>query len=163
MDTRTAIKKSLEMGAFISRAYVDDLTDEQLMLRPHPQCNHIKWQLGHLVTSEHRLINGVVPEAMPSLPPGFAENYTKDTAALDDPAKFDSKAELLRLAEQQRAATLAALDKQSDADLDKPSPEAVRSYAPTVGDVFLLQGSHWLMHAGQWVVLRRQLGKPALF
>jgi hypothetical protein len=25
-----------------------------------------------------------------------------------------------------------------------------------------MQGSHWMMHAGQWVIVRRNLGKPVL-
>jgi hypothetical protein len=29
--------------------------------------------------------------------------------------------------------------------------------------VFSMQGSHWMMHAGQWAVLRRKLGRPPLF
>ncbi|MEX0819769.1 MAG: DinB family protein, partial [Pirellulaceae bacterium] len=65
--------------------------------------------------------------------------------------------------QEQRAGTLAALAKLSDEDLDKPSPEAIQSYAPNVAAAFSMQGSHWLMHAGQWAVVRRQLGKPPLF
>ena len=49
------------------------------------------------------------------------------------------------------------------ADFDKAAPESMKDYAPTVGDAFLILGSHWLMHAGQWAVLRRKLGKPPLF
>lgn len=33
---------------------------------------------------------------------------------------------------------------------DKASPESMQGYAPTVGSVFSLIGSHWMMHAGQW-------------
>jgi len=163
MDSRAAIKNSLDTAKFVSMAYLEDLSDEQLMQRPHPQCNHIKWQLGHLIAAENQMINGVAPGAMPALPAGFNARYAKETAASNEPNAFDTKAELLRLFEQQRAAALAALDKQSDSDLDKESPEEMRSYAPTVGAVFNLLGGHWLMHAGQWAVLRRQLGKPPLF
>ena len=42
-----------------------------------------------------------------------------------------------------------ALDAVTDAELDVPSPESVRSFAPTVGSTFLLAGNHYLMHAGQ--------------
>ena len=48
-------------------------------------------------------------------------------------------------------------------DLDKPGPESMREYAPTVASVLMLLGSHWLMHAGQFVPIRRKLGKPPLF
>jgi hypothetical protein len=51
----------------------------------------------------------------------------------------------------------------SDEDLEKPSPEAMREYAPTVGSIFALQATHTMMHSGQWVVVRRQLGRAPLF
>ena len=51
----------------------------------------------------------------------------------------------------------------SDADFDQPGPEPMRAYCPTVGSVFTLQGTHWMMHAGQWAIVRRKLGKPPLF
>lgn len=163
MNTSQAIKGSINMGNLVCSGYVQDLTDEELMLRPHPGINHIKWQLGHLISSEHGMVNGVVPGSMPSLPEGFSEKYSKETAGSDDAAAFDSKEELLRLWNEQRAGTLAALEGLSEEDFDKPSPESMQAYAPTVGDAFNMQGSHWLMHAGQWVVVRRQLGKPPLF
>jgi hypothetical protein len=109
------------------------------------------------------MIEAVAPGSMPSLPAGFAERYTKETANSNDSAAFDTKERLLRVFEEQRAATLAALEKQSDASLDRPAPESMQSYAPTVGAAFSLQGGHWIMHAGQWAVIRRQLGRPPLF
>lgn len=61
---------------------------------------------------------------------------------------------------EQRAATLEALETIDDAKLDH---ETGISYAPTVAAAFEMQGSHWLMHAGQWAVIRRQLGRKPLF
>ncbi len=160
MDARQAIRCALEMAQFVATSYVNDLTDAELMLRPHPQCNHINWQLGHLIVSENRHINGVAGLPMPPLPEGFAEKYSKERATSDNPDDFSRKDELLRLAAEQRAGTLKALESLSDADLDKPTE---LHYAPTIGALISMQGSHWLMHAGQWVIVRRQLGKPALF
>lgn len=163
MNSCDAIQLAINMGDMISMAYLQDLTDEQMMQRPHPECNHLKWQIGHLIASERTMIEGVAPGSMPPLPEGFAERYSKETAKSDDPGAFDSKEELLRLYQEQRAGTLAALAKLSDEELDKPSPEAMQDYAPNVAAAFSMQGSHWLMHAGQWAVVRRQLGKPPLF
>lgn len=163
MNAREAIKLSIDSAMFISLEYLADLSDEDMLQRPHPDCNHIKWQIGHLISSEHQMVNGVSAGSMPELPDSFAERYTKETAASDDPAAFDSKDDLRQLLEVQRSATLQALAEQSDDDLGKPAPEEMQAYAPTVGDVFSLQGSHWMMHAGQWAVVRRQLGRPPLF
>lgn len=163
MNSRDAIKSAIDMGDMISMSYLQDLTDEQMMQRPHPECNHLKWQIGHLISSERMMIEGVSPGSMPALPEGFAERYSKETAKSDDASAFDTKEELLRVYQVQRAGTLAALAKLSEEELDNASPESMQSYAPNVASAFSMQGSHWLMHAGQWAVLRRQLGKPPLF
>jgi hypothetical protein len=101
--------------------------------------------------------------AAPALPEGFEAAYTRETAGLDDPAKFATKAEYLALMDQMKAASLAAVDATPEAELDNPGPESMREYAPTVGAVLMLLGAHWLMHAGQFVPIRRKLGKPVLF
>lgn len=163
MDTRAALKTGIDMAQFVAQAYLADLTDADMMHRPAPNCNHIKWQVGHLIVSEHQGLQSIAPGSMPSLPVGFADRYTKHTAGSDEPSAFDTKAELLRIAQEQRNGTLAALHRMTDAELDQISPEPIRSYAPTYGAVFSVQGSHWLMHAGQWAVVRRQLGHAPLF
>ena len=163
MDSRQALKAGIDMSRMVCNSYIDDLTDEDLMKRPHPDCNNINWQLGHLVSSDHNMVSGVLPGVMPDLPDGFAEKYTKETATGDDATAFCTKAELLEAANAQLTAAIAALQGLSDEDLDKPSPEPINQYAPTTGHVFELLGSHWMMHCGQWAVVRRQMGKPPLF
>lgn len=160
MNAAEAIKVSIDTGEFVSLAYLEDLTDAELLRRPHAGCNHVNWQVGHLIASEHMMIEQVAPGSMSALPAGFAEKYTKETAASDDAAKFATKDELMKIYKGQRAGTLAALAKETDANLDKATG---LEYAPTVAAMYSLQGSHWLMHAGQWAVLRRQLGRPPLF
>jgi hypothetical protein len=154
---------AIDMSNFVSQAYLADLTDDDLMHRPHPDCNHINWQVGHLILSEHQLVESVMPGCMPPLPEGFVDRYGKAAASCDDPASFDRKDTLLELMALQRQGTLAALARCSQDQLAQPAPEHVRSYAPTIGDVFSMQGGHWMMHAGQWAVARRQLGRPPLF
>jgi hypothetical protein len=160
MNAKDAIKISIDMGEKISLDYLKDLTDKELLHRPAKGANHINWQLGHLIESENQMGNMAVPGSMPPLPAGFGERYTKDTATSDDASKFLKKDELLKLFEEQRAATRKALDKSSEADLDKPTGQ---SWAPTVASLFSMAGTHWVMHAGQWAVVRRQLGRPPLF
>ena len=163
MNSREAIKLNLDLSGMVASTYLEDLTDEELMRRPHAGCNHIKWQLGHLIVSEHKIVETVVPSSMPSLPEGFADRYTTATASSDLATDFDSKADLLALAASLRTATLTTLDSLSDEALDQPSPEPVRAYAPSVGAAFSMQGGNWLMHAGQWAVVRRQLGREPIF
>lgn len=163
MNAREAIRNSINGIQFIVTHYLDDLTDSELFVRPVPGANHIAWQLGHLIHSEHMMVETAFPGSMPPLPAGFSEKYTPETAMLDEPSAFHTKAEYLRLHAEQRAATLMKLEQLTDGDLDQPAPEAFRSYLNNIGDLFSIQGNHALMHAGQWAVVRRKLGRKPLF
>jgi len=160
MDAKEALKLPIATGQMISTAYLGDLTDEELMHRPCEGGNHINWQLGHLLVAEHGMIEQAVPGSMPPLPEGFAEKYAKETSTSDDASAFLTKAELMEIFEKQRAGTMAALESIDPADLDR---ETGVEYAPKVANLFEMQGTHWVMHAGQWAVIRRQLGRPPLF
>lgn len=163
MNSSQAIKLNIDMAQMCCNMYLDDLTDEDLLQRPTKGCNHINWQIGHLVSSDHNMVSAVVPGKMPPLPEGFADKYTKETAKSDNASDFCTKAELLAAASEQLTAVVSALAALSDADLDAATPEPINAYAPTVGALFSMLGSHWMMHSGQWVVVRRQLGRPPLF
>ncbi len=102
-------------------------------------------------------------QKVPELPAGFEAAHNKETAAVDDPAKFAAKAEYLRLMDEMKAASLAAVEATSESGLDAPGPEPMRARMPTVGSVLMMLGSHWLVHAGQLVPIRRKLGKPVRF
>ena len=162
MSVASHVKTSLNLPTFVVQAYLQDLADDQLLIRPHRDANHIAWQLGHLIVSEHSLNNMVCPDSMPPLPDGFAEKHGRETASSDEQSDFCTKDEYLKLMEEQRAATLALLDQLSDEELEQPAPEKIQQFGATVGAVIGGQAAHWMMHAGQWGILRRQLGKEAM-
>lgn len=159
MDAIAAIKGNLETAEMVGMAYLGDLSDSELMERPHPACNHINWQVGHLICSEHQMISGLSADAMPALPAGFAAKYEKGTAGSDDPSQFATKAELLQVYHAQRAGTLAVLAASTPDELEAPTGV---SYAPTRGAMLSMQANHWLMHCGQWVIVRRNHDKPVM-
>ena len=162
MSLKNHIRWLIEQSHWITMAYVQDLADADLLLRPVPGMNHIAWQLGHLITGSKMMLGGL-GQPGPALPAGFEDNYTKETAQSDDPAKFATKEVYLDLAAKTKAASLAALDAIPESKLDDPGPEQMREYAPTVAAVLTILGTHWLMHSGQFVAVRRKLGKPPLF
>lgn len=164
MNVKDALRSLLKGNHHMVKMYLADLSDEDLLVRPVPGANHIAWQLGHLIYGEAAGFQPLIPGAKPvALPAGFAELYGKDGATNDDPGAFLKKAAYLELAGQAREATLAALENLSEADLDQPITGRMASIAPTVGALLLLTGNHDMMHAGQWTVVRRKLGKPVLF
>jgi hypothetical protein len=162
MHSKDAILGTFAFGGRIVERYLADLSDADLLLRPVAGQNHIAWQLGHLIASERRMMEGIKPGTSPDLPGDFeAAHGPEDTATKsDDPERFLTKDQYLALMKAQRDATRAALEALSDAELDTPAPESLRTMAPTVGTVFLLAGNHVLMHVGQFVSVRRMLNKP---
>jgi len=162
MNAKEVIRQVIELSHMVTRFYVDDLTDAELVVRSVPGTNHIAWQLGHLIGGTHEMLKGLGHE-VPALPDGFAAAHGKEAATSDDPARFRKQAEYLVLVDQVKAASLAAVDATPENGLDQPGPDSMREYAPTVASVLTLLGTHWLMHAGQFVPIRRKLGKPALF
>ncbi len=162
MQAKDAMKQLVEFCHLLTQMYVGDLDQADLFVRSVPGSNHIAWQMGHLIAGNRQMLADLGHQA-PALPASWDAAYTKETAGIDDPARFASKAEYLALAEQMKQATLVAIDATPDAVLENPGPESMREYAPTVASVLMLMGTHWLMHAGQFVPIRRKLGKPAMF
>lgn len=159
MKTNEAIKNTYQTAQMVCGAYLSDLTDAEAMRRPHPGCNHINWQVGHIVASENKMGNAVVSGSLPELPDGFSDRYSQESAANDNAADFVPFTELMAIAKTQGDAVLKMIDGLSDDQFDHPGPEEMQAFAPTMGALCNMMGNHWLMHAGQWVVVRRELGR----
>lgn len=160
MNTKQAITSTMDISLMVLKQYVGDLSDAELMQRPGPGCNHLAWQLGHLISSECGLLESLAPGAAPELPAGFKDTHEKENAVSDNPKDFCTKQQYVDLLDKVNAATRTALEKVSDADLDKPAPENFRAMFPTAGQIWILIATHPLMHAGQFVPVRRALNKP---
>lgn len=137
-----------------------DFSDPDMLVRPVPNANHATWNVGHLLASDTRLIHAVRPNAIPDLPAGLAEKFTKETASLD--SGFPCKADLLALYDKQRTAIANWARTLPDADLDTKTPEFMQRFAPTLGALLYFMPTHLAMHLGQLQVIRRKLNKPIL-
>src|SRR5687767_9620208 len=154
---------TLMFNARLVKMTLGDFSDADMLVRPVPSANHATWQLGHMLASETRMINGMKPGAGAALPDGFLERFNGKTTSVDDPARLATKAQLLELLDKVRAASIQFVQALTIDDLPKPGPEQIRQLAPTVGDVVQLIPNHASMHIGQIQVIRRRLGKPVLF
>ncbi|PHR97934.1 MAG: hypothetical protein COA78_26800 [Blastopirellula sp.] len=162
MNAQDAIRTTLETSNMVLTSYFSDMSDADLMQRPGKGCNHLAWQLGHLIASECQLLESVAPGAAAELPEGFADQHSKETCGSDDASKFCTKEKYTELLEKVQAATKTALAATSEADLDAPAPEKFREMFPTAGHIYVLIATHGMMHAGQFVPVRRALDKPIL-
>ena len=162
MLAKDVLKATLQTSNMVLSSYVSDLSDQELLVRPGKGCNHLAWQLGHLISSHNQLLDSVRPGKSVPLPEGFAEAHAKENASVDDPSKFFSRDQYVDLLKQQEQATMAAWDEMTAEQFDADAPEFLRDMFPTVGHVCVLIATHSLMHAGQFVPVRRSLGKPVV-
>jgi len=160
MTAKESIGWLLKANQAMVKKYLSDLSDADLLVRPVPSANHIAWQLGHLINAEAEFFGRkILGSNAPKLPAGFAEKHGKENHQAEN--GFLSKDEYIKHFDATRAATLARLNELTDADLDKPS--GWNQMAPTIGSVFSMVANHDMMHAGQFTVVRRKLGKPVWF
>ena len=125
--------------------------------------NHIAWQLGHLIAAERRFVEMIKPGSCPPLPEGFDEAHTKETTTIDDPVEVLFAGRSTRSSGRPSARRpWRVLDGVPESELDKTDPEKYPEWAPTVAALLAMSGTHALMHCGQFVAVRRQLGKPVV-
>ena len=163
MTAQEALQGQLKSTEHILSRLVADLSDADLLVRPVDKANTIAWQLGHLIVAEHSMGKQIPGAHYPELPAGFAEEHAMEKTTAD-PAKggFCKKTEYVDLFNKTRAASIAAVGKLTDADLDKPTSGNMAKFVPTVASLVTLLANHTLMHAGQFSVTRRKLDKPVV-
>src|SRR5436309_2622873 len=106
MNAKDVMMHNFGMADHILNSYLGDLGDSDLLLRPVEGQNHIAWQLGHLISSERKMVEGVKPGSSPPLPPGFDEAHNKEASTSSDTKGFLTKQQYLDLYKAQRAATV---------------------------------------------------------
>ena len=164
MRAAEVVKIALKSTQENLHMYLADVTDAELTVRPVPGANNIAWQLAHLCTAEGFLLGDQLPGVKyPEVPAAIASLGSDRTGKVDPPGGYASKAQYLECFDSLRAATIAAVDKIADADLDRPTTNMMAKYAPKLADLLLLTANHTLMHGGQFTVGRRALNKPVVF
>jgi hypothetical protein len=162
MSVKDAIRQTLDMSERVIGSYVKDLDDDAIRLRPLDGINPIAWQLGHLLSFERAMVEGIRPGSSPALPAGFDDAHSTASAKAKNDAGLLGLSDYQSLMSAQREVTKRVLDGLTDAELAAPAPERFRNFTPTARDGLNMVGMHFLMHAGQFVVVRRQLQKPVV-
>lgn len=156
------ITQSLDVSDTILRKYVTDLDQAQWLERPAAGMNPIAWQVGHLLSVERSIMDGIKPGICPALPTGFDEIHGKDAGLSDETSGYFNKDQYLALFEAQRNATKEILAGLTEAEMAAEPANTFGGMCPTVGHMFNFMGGHVYMHVGQFVPVRRKAGKPVV-
>jgi uncharacterized damage-inducible protein DinB len=165
MRTVQFIRHGLDVSASNALSLIQDMSDAPLTFPTPAGGNHPLWVLGHIVVAESKLIHDI------ALGRGHALAHWMDifgpgTTPVADPSVYPPLDEVLRAFQRTRAATLEALSKLDDADLDRPSAACPPDLAPilgTLGKCFFIAIYHMAVHTGQVADARRAAGREPLF
>lgn len=148
----------LRMSLHVAWPYLSEVPAERLLERPHPLCNSINWQLGHLIYSEHEQITTIAPPEsnrrsnLEEWCQRFEDVYRKpdresELPACKTPESLATQADLRLAFRQTRTDTVALLRQLSARELAESTKY---DYAPTKAAVFQMISAHWLLHSSQW-------------
>ncbi|MEL6106530.1 MAG: DinB family protein [Planctomycetota bacterium] len=156
--TGSCVSELLAVSYSLVHRNLADIFDAEMHLVPKGTRGHFAWHLGHCITMEHLQCEAIHPGFMPELPAGLAgAHVTGENTAGTDPSfeKADYVAELGR----QREATLKLLNAIGEDQLRADPPSGVMGSPSNIGAALGFIGVHWLVHVGQWVVMRELMGK----
>src|SRR3954467_8990899 len=123
MTAKDVLKENLKFSQNMMGMLLGDLTDADLQTRPVPQANNIAWQLGHLIASEPMIAQAVSTAKYPELPAALKDQARTNKEGNPTPAGgYLTKAEYLDWFNRVREATIAAVDRMPEAELDKQVP-----------------------------------------
>jgi hypothetical protein len=146
-----------------AQAFVADLSDEQMILRPGGNMNHPAWILGH-IGAYHQVVQDLLANRPVNDPKndmmfGFAGH-----GPLDDLSKYGSKQSIIdRFSAGHEQVAQALLAAPPEAFTRKPTLERWAKIYPTVE--FMLPDlllHHESLHLGQISIWRRAAGLPAV-
>src|SRR4051794_5735679 len=117
----------LQSTQWLMHEYLKDLSDADLQVAPVQGANNIAWQIGHVIASEAGL-GSVLGAQYPDLPPVLKELSTGASAKTHSDGGGLSKGDYLAWFDRVRKATIASVEKMSDADLDKPTTGPMKEF-----------------------------------
>jgi uncharacterized damage-inducible protein DinB len=148
---------ALETSRRMLHMFVDDLTPEQRLYRICPEANCVDWVVGHLVLTEQRF-HAVFGAASTPLPEGFDKLFARDETAPRQ-VSYGDTSNLMKLFDQQRDITINRVCELKEEELIVPLTNPHPRFS-TLGEAAQFCALHTTLHAGQFSMIRRMLGKP---
>jgi uncharacterized damage-inducible protein DinB len=154
-------RQLLNIRQMSERLLADFKTPQEWTYQAHPACNHALWFAGHMATSDDFFLSLVAPDQVRHLP-DFQTKFGMGSQPTNDPAAYPTAESVQAVMHERRESLLAALDRMTEDDLSKKTPDGAPEFLPDVASVFELAVWHEGQHRGQLSVARRALGHKPL-
>jgi uncharacterized damage-inducible protein DinB len=150
---------SLQFSRGAVRMFTEDLSPQEMLHRTTPKANCAAWLIGHLTLTDRNMLKRLGVTDLPPLPDAdFEKRFSRDEGCPQAEA-FGEVSMLLATFESHRDSLIALASsmtpQQLDQPLDKPHPRF-----KSVGELLAFMSLHTCIHAGQFTMIRRSLGRP---
>ncbi len=163
MDVRNAMKEALSTSKEWADKLVEDISDEESMVRGNDGLNHIKWLTGHLCVSTRMIACGLGSEPQFDEVDRYSKLFDWNTSPLSDARSYPTLAEIMKHYDRFHRAALEAIDGLADDDLGKEI-EIMDGWKAETGKFVIGLAQHQAYHVGQIADVRSKvLGRKGLF
>lgn len=168
-DAQRRLAPALERLRFsrqTTEAFLADIGPDEWFWQPAPELNPLGWHVGHLAFAEYFLCLKRVRDRIESdtrlIPTAFLKRYKFGSKPSGDPEQNATPDELLTTLRGVHELALEELADRTDAELDTPTHPPHPFFTTKLGAIEWCS-QHELIHCGQIMLLRRLLGKPAVW
>ena len=123
----------------MTRGFVEDLTDAELLVRSVPKANHIAWQLGHSIVSTRRLLLAIGRQAAAAR--GFRGGLYQGDVGLGRSGQVCHEGRVSGPDGPDEGGVAGGGRRHVGGRSRPASPERMRQRMPTVGVVLLMLGA----------------------
>ena len=139
------------------RLLKDFKSPEHWTMQVHAGCNHALWFAGHMGYADNFFVSVVAPE-LATKRPDVDQKFGMGSQPTNQPAEYPPAETVLAFMRERRQTLLDVLDKLTDEDLARPTPEGSPDFLADLASVFEMAIWHEGMHSGQLTVVRRAIG-----
>ena len=162
MKLNETLVEALKASDRILTTFLQDITEEDSLVRGGDEINHVRWQLGHAAVSHWNLA------AMVGTPPAWEDAqlykrlFARGSELSEDVSEYPSLAKLRARYEEAMEAAMANL-RQLDEERLHEMIDLTEQWRMELYQAVLFLSHHVAYHAGQIAILRAKvLKKPAV-
>ena len=159
MAIKDHLLNMISSNQFMAKKLLDDVSEEDSMARGKDNFNHIRWQVGHMLYADTYALSLVGGELKSDT--DFDKLFGGGSVCSDNPSDYPAYAELRDHLFAVYDMLNEAVEKASDADLEKPTDEKEKADPKWKTISFMMM--HDFYHSGQVVHIRKVLGRDRPF
>lgn len=154
--------QAMRFGRGFLKMLLEKTPDSLFYTPAFPGANHAAWVVGHLALTDNLFLTALAGQPS-KIPAEWDALFGVNSKAIPDPAKYPSRAELMKVLDECRAALESWLSSLTDNQLLQPIEGDYAMFAANPAQLGSSSSFHDGFHAAQISATRRASGLPPMF